>query len=452
MENRNETSSNVNKKSGFSRFVSSFDVNLIPFKLYYFSFFFAHSSLLSYLPLYLKQLGLMAGQVGIIVGLRYFLEIFGVFWGAVADKYKKRKLFVLVAVVAFTVKLMLFLTVQPHHEKCIKVNVTTWQNLQHVGGVYDDDGTSITEAEYGNLAKSEQRTSIGISDHGQRVNLKAPVIENLDTVKRSPMAMKNGKAKENNVNSMYELGQGDKAKTEILKHTRNTSQPFRHGYKRVVDRRELYYIFIALILMTVVGELFGGSAIYTLMDSSTCEYLGKENTSKFGQIIVFSLVANALSALIVGAVLDTTNYKYCGEIMKNYSVPFYFFVSFNCAAFIACAIAKLGTGQSSEKKEKSMNCSGLISILGTLRNISVLPIAVVFGGCLGLVQSFNVWFLDHLGASSLQQGIAQALFYCGDIVTSFLTTYLIRKFGHIPLLVVPLVNYSVTLLCYICCH
>ena len=435
------------------KILGSVDVNLIPYKLYYFSFFFAHSSLLPYLPLYLKQLGLIARQAGFIVGVRYFLEIFGVLWGAVADKFKRRKLFVLIAIVAFTFKLMLFLAVQPHDQKCIEIqgNKTSIRPFA-VSYSQEQDQEQDSTFSDANVRNIHQKNI----DHHIYINGDSKFDLNWKSETTEDKRVETAKNYTEIGNSIY--GRKDKVHRFISSDkppsSRGNESIYQRQYKRLLNRDELNDIFVILVLMTVLGELFGGSAIYVLMDSSTCEYLRDDNEdgmSKFGQTMVYAQIANAVAALVVGALINSTKYSYCGETMKNYLIPFYFFVGFNCVAFLACATAKMVSNKSasSETKEVDQDStgSGLASIIGNIRNVSILLATTIIGACLGVILNFNLWFFDDLGASTLLLGVAQGLYFCGNIVSSFCSTYLIRWCGHIPLIATPLVNFTVTLLC-----
>ena len=70
-------------------------------KLFYFCFFSAWGSLLPYLALYFKQLLLTPSQVGIIMGLKPFVNFLATpVWGAVVDKFHIHKFALIISMVA----------------------------------------------------------------------------------------------------------------------------------------------------------------------------------------------------------------------------------------------------------------------------------------------------------------------------------------------------------------
>ena len=91
-------------------------------KSYYFLFFAAIGSSIPYLALYFRQLGLNASQTGSILGLRLSTELVGSpVWGMIGDRFKMRKFILLASLASFTTGTLLFLTVEPKNQQCIKV-------------------------------------------------------------------------------------------------------------------------------------------------------------------------------------------------------------------------------------------------------------------------------------------------------------------------------------------
>lgn len=71
-------------------------------KFWYFFFFGANGSLMPYLILYFKQLGLTPSQVGIVSGLKPFISfVCSPFWGYLADKTGKTKFIYIISILAY---------------------------------------------------------------------------------------------------------------------------------------------------------------------------------------------------------------------------------------------------------------------------------------------------------------------------------------------------------------
>ncbi len=101
------------------------DRSLLHCKLLYFCYHSALGALWPYLPLYFKQLFLTPRQVGTIVASRTFVQFLCVpFWTSVADRYKRHKLILLLAVFAWLVSTMALLIVPAEQPKaCFKMGL-----------------------------------------------------------------------------------------------------------------------------------------------------------------------------------------------------------------------------------------------------------------------------------------------------------------------------------------
>lgn len=109
------------KSSFLERFkIFGCTVDLFHYKVLFFASYGAFGCLMTFIPLYFKQLGLSAAQTGILVGLRPLCQAIGApFWGILADKYKRRKAILLLGAAAWLIKNMLILVVRPSHQVCV---------------------------------------------------------------------------------------------------------------------------------------------------------------------------------------------------------------------------------------------------------------------------------------------------------------------------------------------
>ncbi|KAJ7378251.1 hypothetical protein OS493_024200 [Desmophyllum pertusum] len=116
------SSGEMKEKSSFlERFkIFGCTVDLFHYKVLFFASYGAFGCLMTFIPLYFKQLGLSAAQTGILVGLRPLCQAIGApFWGILADKYKRRKAILLLGAAAWLIKNMLILVVRPSHQVCV---------------------------------------------------------------------------------------------------------------------------------------------------------------------------------------------------------------------------------------------------------------------------------------------------------------------------------------------
>ena len=105
----------------------SVDKDLTAYKVFCFFLYGAYGSLLPYLPLYFKQLGIHAFEAGVIIGVRPMVQIIAApFYGALADRYHIGKQLLLGGVLGWIIKALLLLSVRPQNQDCISIytNVT----------------------------------------------------------------------------------------------------------------------------------------------------------------------------------------------------------------------------------------------------------------------------------------------------------------------------------------
>lgn len=83
-----EATHKIRGKNDFIEYLfGSVDQELLTVKTFYFFFYSAFGSLFPLMGVYFKQMGMNAGQCGLLVGLRPFIEFFSApFWGSLADR------------------------------------------------------------------------------------------------------------------------------------------------------------------------------------------------------------------------------------------------------------------------------------------------------------------------------------------------------------------------------
>ncbi|XP_078376722.1 uncharacterized protein LOC144660042 isoform X2 [Oculina patagonica] len=98
-----------------------FQINrdLLVYKAFYFFFLSGFGSIFPYLPVYFRQIGLPASQVGLLLGLRPIVQFASApFWAIMADKYRKRKSVLVMSVLSWLIMTMALAFVEPTNEIC----------------------------------------------------------------------------------------------------------------------------------------------------------------------------------------------------------------------------------------------------------------------------------------------------------------------------------------------
>ena len=348
-------------------------VQLFHYKVLFFASYGAFGCLMTFLPLYFKQLGLSAAQTGLLVGIRPLCQAIGApFWGILADKYKRRKAILLLGASAWLIKNMLILVIRPSHQVC----VATVGNESHI----------VTK-----------RDSLVDSQHkAVRVPLSSTV--------HTALAL--------------------------------TGTPDKEKYFIQVENGELLNIFYILLVLVIIGELFG-SILHPILDGCTVDFLGNERKS-YGRLRFWGSVGMVVTSLSVGLVINHYTRQYCGEIRKNYSIAFYFF-----AGFMAVTIAFLFSVKIVYCEGPKQSLSAIKELFNSRVKFSFWFAAISLGISDGFQSDFNSWFLDDLKASSFEVGLAAALHFVLSALCYFVANFALERLGYIITIAAGLVFYIV---------
>ncbi|XP_016909766.2 major facilitator superfamily domain-containing protein 6 isoform X1 [Apis cerana] len=106
----------------------SVDQELLTVKTFYFFFYSAFGSLFPLMGVYFKQMGMNAGQCGLLMGLRPFIEFLSApFWGSLADRWQKGKLIFLASLSCWIIFTLPLAFMQPPATSCmVRRNSTEW--------------------------------------------------------------------------------------------------------------------------------------------------------------------------------------------------------------------------------------------------------------------------------------------------------------------------------------
>ncbi|XP_076295280.1 major facilitator superfamily domain-containing protein 6 jef isoform X2 [Lasioglossum baleicum] len=102
------------------------DQELLTVKTFYFFFYSAFGSLFPLMGVYFKQMGMNAGQCGLLIGLRPFIEFLSApFWGSLADRWQKGKLILLASLSCWIIFTLPLGFIQPPATSCMVMRNNT---------------------------------------------------------------------------------------------------------------------------------------------------------------------------------------------------------------------------------------------------------------------------------------------------------------------------------------
>ncbi|XP_002160939.1 major facilitator superfamily domain-containing protein 6-A [Hydra vulgaris] len=365
---------------------------LLTSKAFYFCFFSAWGSLLPYLALYFKQLMLTPSQVGIIMGLKPFVNFLATpVWGALTDKFHIHKIVLIVSMTALiTSTFSLSLVPGPKQQATIIKN--------HCNRTED---------------MSEMMALDGEQEIGKMVVLEKETSDFYFSKERWPWP---------------------------VDFIASFEQDFYNRYK--IDASKT---FTSLFLITLFGTVIASPSL-ALVDTATLQMLGKE-THRYGKQRLTGSLGWGLGAFIVGASLKTTHH--C-SISKSREIVDYIpcFYVFAVLMTLGLVVAFKFKFSSSQKAGQTRSLSVGLVALKDPTYLMFLFTALYLGFLMAFIKTFLFWHLKDLGGTQLLFSVISAVNCVAEVSMYFLSEKLISKIGQIRVLYLGLICYSIRLFYY----
>ncbi|CAK1541961.1 unnamed protein product [Leptosia nina] len=418
------------------------DPELLTVKTFYFFFYSAFGSLFPLMGVYFKQMGMNAGQCGLLIGTRPFVEFLSApFWGGLADRWQKGRTLLLASLGAWIIFTLPLSWVQPGAVACVQpVNSSTYLL---VPPSYDEDAQPLGRGFHGPSPRREG----------------------------SPLPVSDAQNYNPDTNS-------------------NWVTPL-HSFI-VYSTPNIQKTFFLLLLLVVIGEFFSAPAI-TLADSAVITLLG-EDADRYGHQRMFGSLGWGLAMFFVGIALDhSTAFSShpCGgpqRYEKNYTICFATFSVLMGAALVTATQIRFkyeAMGIESERGTEEilapeptqeerlqeqlaaqLQLPGLdtrapaaapapqlqhakvfaqttrempewVTVLKQFQNVkaaSFLLVAWFMGFGIGLIFTFLFWHLQDIGGSPTLFGVASVINHISEIFAYFFSFKLITQMGHVKVL------------------
>ena len=160
--------------------------DLLIYKAFYFFYFGALGAINPYLPVYLRQIGLSAFAVGLLVGIRPIVQLASApFWTVVADKFRKRKAILVMSIMAWLILTIALAFVEPTEEIC---EYTAKNSSHNVFVNYTKHKTGFFKRSTDKPAILPVRLSRSISDALEKNNTSTPSVHIHTTWKNNKLA------------------------------------------------------------------------------------------------------------------------------------------------------------------------------------------------------------------------------------------------------------------------
>ena len=435
-------SKNIKKKSnddgcGCSSISKNCSDESSAYKFFNFFFYGAVQTFNSYVSVYLKTLGLTASHVGLINGSHPLLQIVGApLAGILGDKFKIKRILLLVGMVLMTVRTMLYLPVQPRKQLCNVVYV----NKTHHKVI------SSHLIEFHITKRSQQGRFTASTNESSE-----PWERDLQNLSQSNSGVKSEQILQailNNLNDESNIEEEVRPNNEVDPFLSPPSviiektKDYKLIYVKTEDQDEIERIFIILLCLALFGEVFE-AVVSTIADTCCLDYLG-EDRERFGMFRFWGALGAGITSPISGVVFDQYSQKICGRMVSGYHYVFYFYFAYLCAAFIAAThFRHRYDSTSSQSKNKNIK-----EALLNLNYGIFLLVTLYMGLCYGFLTSFSFWFLDDLGANALLLGVASSLRSVAENCVYFVSPFVLAHCGHVKVAGGCLLAFAVTCLSY----
>ncbi|WAQ98165.1 MFSD6-like protein [Mya arenaria] len=454
---------------------------LLPVKLMY--FFFMAGTLLPFIPVYMRQLGLSAEETGIIYGVMPFVAFFvRPLIGVLADKIQRHKAVLIVCVLLTGVMYDLLLLTpakQTHDNSALAITVHM-QCSQADSFIRDcnfaDDGcemglkqalvannlTGISRkcefqcsvsrmsikagntcftADVGTLSEV---TCDSVVNTGHDVMFQSDVkgiLENEIQMGNSSYSghtctdydLKN--LTFNGTNYWQLLCESETVFNCNLHCTPEISQKCMGTISSDDKLSETFWIFFVIFLFCNI--VF--APVISLIDAIAYDILG-EKRGLWGRQRLWGTLGFIFFAVASTFIMDAISQK---SNNVDYSVSFYIFMALTICTCVVGYFLKLS---------ENIHCGQFLkNILGLLKypKVVVFLIAMACYGIMnGVIEAFLFWYLMMLGASQKILGLC-IVFQCGpEIIMLQFAGKIIKRIGHISCLHIACLGYAIRFFCY----
>jgi len=180
----------------------------------------------------------------------------------------------------------------------------------------------------------------------------------------------------------------------------------------------------AQLLLAVVTYAFFIGPVVSLVDNAVLNLLG-DNRAGYGRVRMWGSFGWALAAIALGPILERAGLSW----------SFYGFFIGMAAAFIASARLPMNVAVATARQAYT---AGLGVLVRNGRFLLLLLTALVFGISIGVLLSYQILYLEELGASRTLMALSVAVGTISEIPFWFISAGLLRRFGSARMIAVAL--------------
>ena len=378
---------------------SSVNRSLLHCKLLYFCYQSALGALWPYLPLYFKQLFLTPRQVGTIVASRTLVQFVCVpFWTGIADKYKKHKLVMLIAIFAWLVSTMALLIVPAEQPKaCFKMGLKR---------TAENDDLEDAWFDFTVLDKlSNDRKELSVKRVRKDINYGVSIFKTNST----------------NLTAKY-----------------SAYDPDQH----VLDTSRLYLL---LLLITILGMMISAPSLI-LVDICTLQRL-RDKPHHFGHQALWGSLGFGLFAFTIGVMVNFIHtMNHCTRKADINFIPcFYVFAFFMTLSLL------VGSQLDYEYEDSNKQRPSFLKGLKSIHDIHLATLLVVTFYCgmgSGFISTFLFWHLREMGGIQILMALVTLMNSTAEVLFYLLSDRIIHCIGHFRVIYIGLVCFAIRFFYY----
>ena len=410
------TDRNLNNDTGCC---SGTDKQLLVSKLFYLFFFSAFGCVTPYLALYFKQIFISPRQLGIIISVRSFVQfIFAPILSALAERYNKRLLVILFAILSYTA-CYVTLPFIPSDEKppACRPKATPKQDSDDI-----PLNTSTPLSSFSKLNEISMSVNPPRSDEGEDYYYLPWSLFYTPPVDKK-------KSERNHKSVKLSV-------TDVNKHLSNTSP-----------------LYLSILLVVILGYIFGSPA-QTLADIATLQSLGSGRTHEYGRQALFGSVGYGLVSFIVGAsVSELKTRNPCSGSMDTNYLPC--FICFGVLMIICFFVStgfrfRVGEKDYSKKTESSSDTQSKCKV--TFESIVFIIVVFFCGSASGFIGTFLLWHIHELGGPQLLFSFVSLFNSSAEVLIYHVSHRLVTALGYCRVIYLGLICYGIRFFYYSYCE
>ena len=438
-EGQSDPSENRGKKTQQDAASSCTERRILLSKAFYTFFYVAVGSLFPYLPVYFKQLHLSPHQTGVLIGVRPLIQfLMTPIWGACADRLCKSKVLLLMSVLGWLVS-NFSLSLVPDTSR------SKFCGSAHTEALGDGVALRQTLVESNT---SKRNTPLQLMSVFRAENTSHPnsALSPLYTYLSLESLTKACDKKENVSKHWSYKGRGKHWNDWPLLDTYQdlTQEEEGRGDGAVHDGAYLpcdSAVFIFLLVVTVVGTMISAPT-QMLADTATLQSLNGE-CHLYGRVRLWGSLGWGVGGFSVGTAVSL-NYRTdsCGEVFIDYQPCFYVYAAAIALAFLCATQFEFNYSFANLPTEKPGLAEGL-KLFRRPQFCFVMFLAFYCGSATGFIETFLFWYLHELGGGQLLFSTINGLNCLAEVAVFFLTDRLLSTVGHIKVMYLALVCYSV---------